>query len=143
MRYFSGSIAAMAMVLGGCGEREYAAPPTVPVAYRAPTPTNDQIRAQAKIWADCTITKIVELDDGRSDAGIVALAVVNNCRQFYRGTPNEDRVMTIDSILKLRAQKARNTRTPASAAPRPMIPSSPPPNTAPPAPLIPPSAPST
>lgn len=137
MRIDAISYAVLAFVLAGCSGSQPSRDsglPSTSVVYTQPRPTNEQIQTQAKQWAECSVGKIVELDDGRSDAGVVATAVTAACRPYYRGRPNDDYPIVVEAVLKIRANKAKS-KPPTVSRPQPMIPSSSPAN--PPPPMIP------
>lgn len=66
--------------------------------------SDEEIKAKAGIWADCGFNKIREMDDGRSDASTVAIAVRSACRQYSLATAASDLEILIEAILKMRSQ---------------------------------------
>jgi hypothetical protein len=86
------------------------------------------MRDRAEAWANCVIPKIQALDDSVSDASTIGVAVRSSCHNLYYGSPNGELPIIVEAILKVRAQRSANRRSPANTpSPPPMMAPSPPP----------------
>jgi hypothetical protein len=108
---------ASAIVLSGCAEQNFV--PGSPLAeamgyhktYAAspapPQPTREELDARGKAWAACVIDNVERLDDNRSDAGTIAVAVRSACHKYTAGPlTNEELGQITQVVLSFRANKA-------------------------------------
>jgi hypothetical protein len=96
------------LALAGCVSNQ---PPVTTQAAVAPAPTArvspEVAKAQAQAWVGCAIAKSLELDDRKSDAGTVVVAVKSACHPLYKAAPAEETGFTSQIVLKVRAQNAQ------------------------------------
>ncbi len=100
-------IAGLALLgLGGCVSNQ---PPVTTQAAVAPTArvSPEVAKAQAQAWVGCAVAKSLELDDRKSDAGTVVVAVKSACHPLYKAAPAEETGFTSQIVLKVRAQNVQ------------------------------------
>ena len=78
-----------------------------------------QMRAAAEAWADCTVGKIRQLDDGVSEPGAVAAKVVPLCHGLYKGAVADEMRLAIGGVDAVRSHPARG---PVASPPIPLPP---------------------
>lgn len=136
------------LVAAGCGPSSQSTPTTQATRYEAPS-TEGEKKAAIDAHIDCLYKYAREMDDGRSDARTIAVAVRSSCRSlytqslvvfiqgespqtkrlFYDRSQNNDLDAATTVVVRTRANKngppatrpAVPTSTPA-ATPPPMIP---------------------
>ena len=80
-----------------------------PQAWTRPNAiTDEQIRAESKVWLDCAIGKTRELDDRHSDAATVALGVRSACHSYYNAAPREELSTATQVVLRVRSWDREN-----------------------------------
>jgi hypothetical protein len=102
-------VAGLALLgLAGCVSDQ---PPVTTQAAVAPAPTTraspEVAKAQAQAWVGCAVAKSLELDDRKSDAGTVVVAVQSACHSLYKAAPAEEAGFTSQIVLKVRAQNVQ------------------------------------
>lgn len=111
-------IATVGLMVGACASP---APPSVSSGFpgggvvTSPTSlsrmSDEEIRAQAKLWADCMWPRVQQLNDGTSDVNTIARAAAPACRHHYRGRAGGDVDIAAETLLKHRASQRTSAAT--------------------------------
>lgn len=106
-------------LVSACADRPAPTPvysSTYTSSYSPPSKTAADIKADAERWVDCLFARIRELDDRRSDAGTIAIAVRSACHSIYNGSESAELGLATQAVLKARQTSQQRTKARTDAA---------------------------